>query len=92
MIDPAKFRKSAYLKASDLVAARTRVRIHVVTQEEVGTPSEVKVVLQYTTTTLNPHVINYTNLVTLVEGLGSDETTWPGKVIILVKAKANFQG
>jgi hypothetical protein len=92
MIDPEKYRKATYLKAADLTAMRTKVRIHSVTEEEVGTPSEVKVMLQFTNATVKPLVVNYTNVVTLVEGLGKDETTWPGKVIILVKTKANFQG
>jgi hypothetical protein len=92
MIDPEKYRKAKYLKATDLTRPRTRVQIHSVAEEEVGTPSEVKQVMQFTTTTLKPMVLNYTNLVTLVDGFGKDESTWPGKVILLVKTKANFQG
>src|SRR5262249_13788604 len=87
MIDPAQYRKAAYLKASDLQATQTRVRIHSVTEEEVGTPAELKVVLQFTSDKLKPLIVNYTNCVTLVEGFGTDEHQWIGKVIILVKTK-----
>jgi hypothetical protein len=92
MIDPNLYRKSAYMKASDLTTPRTKVRIAEVAEEEVGTPAETKVVLQFTTTTLKPKVCNYSNLVTLVEGFGPDETQWRGKVIVLVKTKVLFQG
>src|SRR5262245_53199554 len=92
MIDPEKYRKAAYLKASDLQAPQTRVRIHSVTEEEVGTPSEMKVVLQFTSDKLKPFILNYTNCVTLVEAFAADEEQWVGKVIVLVKTKTLFQG
>ena len=92
MIDPDKYRKAAYLKAADLTATRTRVCIHSVGEREIGTPSEVKVVLQFTSTMLKPMVLNFTNLVALVDVFGNDEQTWIGKIIILFKTKAIFQG
>jgi len=92
MIDPEKYRKAAYLRAGDLTATRTRVRIHSVGEEELGTPSELKLVLQFTSPLLKPMVCNYTNTVTLVEAFGADEHQWLGKTIILFKTKAMFQG
>jgi hypothetical protein len=92
MIDPAKYSKSRYLKASDLKHPRTRVRIHSVAEELVGTPGEQKVVVTYTTPTLKLHAMNKTNLEALVEHFGLDETTWPGKVVILVKTTAMYNG
>jgi hypothetical protein len=92
MIDPQRYRKATYLRASDLTATRTKVRIHSVGEEEIGTPPETKVVLHFTTPKLKPMSCNYTNLVTLVEGFGPDEQQWIGKVIILFKTKAFFQG
>ena len=92
MINPEKYRKAAYLKASDLLATQTRARIHTVIEEEVGTPAELKVVLSFTSDKLKPFIVNYTNCVTLVEGFGADEHQWVGKVIILVKTKTLFQG
>jgi hypothetical protein len=92
MIDLQKYRKAAYLKASDLTATRTKVRILSVGEEEIGTPAETKVVLHFTSDQVKPMVCNYTNLVTLVEAFGPDEQQWLGKVIILFKTKALFQG
>src|SRR5262245_39060225 len=92
MIDPEKYRKAAYMKATDLPAPQTRVRIHSVTEEEVGTPAEVKVVLVFTADKLKPLILNYTNCVTMVEGFGADERQWVNKVIVLVKTKTLFQG
>jgi hypothetical protein len=92
MIDPEKYRKAAYLKASDLTATRTRVKIFSVGEEEIGTPSELKLVLQFTSATLKPMVCNYTNTVTLVEAFGAEEQQWVGKIIVLFKTKAMFQG
>jgi hypothetical protein len=92
MIDLSKYSKSAYLKASDLTQARTKVRIHHATEESVGTPAEEKVVVTYTTPMLKPHIMNKTNLEALVETFGPDETTWAGKVIVLVKTTAMFNG
>src|SRR5262249_21242292 len=73
MIDLQKYRKAAYLKASDLTATRTKVRILSVGEEEIGTPAETKVVLHFTSDQVKPMVCNYTNLVTLVEAFGPDE-------------------
>jgi len=91
MIDPNDYRKSKYLKASDLTAARTKVRIGNVGKEEFGSPPELKVVLSFTTASLKPRVVGYTDLVTLVEGFGPDERTWSGKLIVLFKTKVLFQ-
>src|SRR5262245_66053955 len=91
MIDPNDYRKSKYLKASDLTAARTKVRIGNVGKEEFGSPPELKVVLSFTTASLKPRVVGYIDLVTLVEGFGPDERTWSGKLIVLFKTKVLFQ-
>jgi hypothetical protein len=92
MIDPEKYRKAAYLKAADLPGRRTRVCIHSVGEQQIGTPSELKLVLQFTSDKVKPMVCNYTNTVTLVDAFGPDEQTWIGKIIILLKTKAMFQG
>jgi hypothetical protein len=92
MIDPRNYRKAQYLKAADLNNPRTKVRINNVADEEVGTPAETKLVMQFTTATLKPWVLNYTNIVALVEHFGPDEATWTGKVIVLLKTTAVFQG
>jgi hypothetical protein len=92
MINPEKYRKSLYLRASDLVALRTKVRIDGVGEEEVGSHGEVKIVLRFTTPTLKPLPCGYEKLQALVAGLGGDETKWPGAIIVLVKTKRLFQG
>jgi hypothetical protein len=92
MIDPNKYRKASCLKASDLRATRTRVRIDSATEEQIGTPAETKLVLHFTTAKLPPRACNYGNVVTLVEGFGPDEQTWVGKLIVLLKTKAMYQG
>ena len=92
MIDLSKYSKSVYLKASDLTQPRTKVRIHHATEASVGTPAEEKVVVTYTTPMLKPHIMNKTNLEALVEKFGPDETTWAGKVIVLVKTTAMYNG
>jgi hypothetical protein len=90
MIDPNQYRKSNYLRASDLPSTRTRVRIHSVTQEDVN--GEDKLVLQFTSRDLKPRVCGYENVVALVDGLGPDETKWPGAVIVLRKERRNVRG
>jgi hypothetical protein len=92
MIDLKSHKKSRYLKASDLPAPRTRVRIHDVVEEPVGTPPENLIVLIFSTAKLKPLVCRYTKLEALVTGLGPDETTWAGKIIDLVKVKVRMQG
>jgi hypothetical protein len=92
MIDLTKYKNSRYLKASDLTAPRTRVRIHDVVEEPVGTPPENLIVVIFGTAKLKPLVCRYTKLEALVTGLGPDETTWAGKIIDLVKVKVPMQG
>jgi hypothetical protein len=92
MIDLNKYRKSAFLKAADLTATRTRVRIQSVDEEEIGTPAERKVVLHFTSPTLKPLACGVEKLEALVAGLGYDETRWPGAVIVLVKTRRPFNG
>ena len=87
MIDITKYRKSNYLKASDLTVLRTRVRIQSAGEEEIGATGEQKIVLQFTTATLKPLICGPEKLEVLVAAFGADETTWSGKVIVLVKTK-----
>jgi hypothetical protein len=90
MIDPNRFRKANFLRAADLTATRTRVRIDGVTLQEVN--GEERLVLTFTSPGLKPRVCGYENTVALVDGLGPDETKWPGAVIILRKEKRNVRG
>jgi hypothetical protein len=92
MIELTKYKNSRYLKASDLTAPRTRVKIHSVAEEPVGTPPENLIVVTFGTAKLKPLVCRYTKLEALVTGLGQDETTWAGKIIDLVKVKVPMQG
>jgi hypothetical protein len=87
MIDITKYRKSNYLRASDLTARRTRVRIQSAGEEEIGATGEQKIILQLTTATLKPLICGPEKLEVLVAAFGADETTWSGKVIVLVKTK-----
>ena len=92
MIDLNKYRKSAFLKAADLTATQTRVRIQSVGEQEIGTPAERKVVLQFTSPTVKPLVCGVEKLEALIAGLGCDETRWLGAVILLVKTRRPFNG
>src|SRR5262245_14248024 len=92
IINPEKYRKTQYLKAADLANLRTKVRIHSVTEEEVGTPAETKLVMQFTTATLKPMVLNFTNVDALVKHFGPDGTKWTNRVVVLLKTTAVFQG
>src|SRR5262245_16694895 len=85
MIDITKYRKSHYLKASDLTAPRTRLQS--AGEEEIGATGEQLIVLQFSTATLKPLICGPEKLEVLVAAFGADETTWPGKIIVLVKTK-----
>jgi len=92
MIDMTKYSKSRYLRATDLTASRTPVRIRSVTEEPVGNPPEEWPVLRFTTAKLNPLVLRKQRLEAVVEGLGLDETQWVGKVIHLLKVRITMNG
>lgn len=92
MIDMTKYGNSSYLKAADLTAPRTRVKIHGVTEEPIGSPPRNWLVLIFTTKKLNPLILKPTKLRAIVAGFGLDETTWIGKVIDLVKVKTTYNG
>src|SRR5215468_10275557 len=92
LIEPQRYRKAKYLRAADLTHPRTKVRIHSVTEEEVGTPAEMKLVMQFTTATLKPMVLNFTNVDALVKHFGPDGTKWSNRTVVLVKTTAVFQG
>ena len=72
---------SKFLKGEDTVAGET-VTIKYVRDELVGNPQEAKPVVY-----LHEHdkgiILNKTNAKALVKVLGDDETTWPGKKIVL---------
>jgi hypothetical protein len=90
MIDPEKYKNTRFLRATDLTAPRTKVRIHSVQEEDVG--AELKPVMRFTSASLKPMVCGYEKLIALVAGLGPDETAWTNCLIILVKTKRQFQG
>jgi hypothetical protein len=91
-MDATKFQTSKYLKPSDLTHTRTTVKVNTVTAEEIGTPVEEKLVLQYTSPALKPHVVNATNLKFLINAFGADTDVWRGQVIVLFKTTTLFKG
>jgi hypothetical protein len=81
---------SQYLKGDDIEPGET-VTIKVVRDELVGMDQESKPVL-YLDEYERGIVLNKTNARSLVKVYGDDETTWPGKKIVLHTEAVSFRG
>jgi hypothetical protein len=82
--------KSKYLRAEDLKTEK-KFRIKSVTEEEVGSKKETKLVVWFTNDKRGL-VLNKTNNRTIRGALGDPLSGWPGKIIIIYPTMVEMQG
>jgi hypothetical protein len=82
--------KSRFFKAADL-STEKKVRIKLVTEEEVGEKKEKRLVVWFTN---DEHglVLNKTNNRTLRGAFGDDCDGWAGKIVVLFPTSVDMRG
>jgi hypothetical protein len=86
----SEYDKSKYLKSDDLEREK-KFRIKAVTEEEIGEKKEKKLVVWFTNDKRGL-VLNRVNNRTIRGAYGDDTAAWPGKIIAVFPAMAEFRG